>query len=68
MITIVEADDWFGLYKDGSLVREGHSLDLEEVLTICDVNYKIKYADEDWLGELQTFPVDLDDVVFEVPF
>ncbi len=65
--TLVNGDDWHGLYVDDKLVLEGHSLPLLEVLGIAldhgpvtevvsiDANYR-------WLEELGYLPPALIDV------
>lgn len=43
MITLVRevSGDWIGLYKDGELVMENHSLQEEDVLRAVDVEYAV---------------------------
>lgn len=45
MITIIDIDDWVGVYKDGELRYEGHSISNEELLRIADIDYEVKYID-----------------------
>jgi hypothetical protein len=40
MITFIEADDWVGMYRDGELVTQGHSLDMFWVLRNLDVEFQ----------------------------
>lgn len=42
---IVNADDWQGLYKDGELVTEGHSVELHELASAADIELEELEAD-----------------------
>lgn len=61
-VNFVSNYDWQGLYINGILVDEGHSLNVEEVLhhlqTRHAINLKICSADEDWLNSQGSFPRD----------
>ena len=73
-IVIACADDWQGLYVDGKLKYENHTVDLEERLggtielpvVINSVDHK--WCEESWTdpeeGDFDGFPEDLKDVVF----
>lgn len=61
-VTIVDGDDWIGLYLDGVLVEEGHSLHLEAVLRELQVPCHRIDADQEWLEEMGRLPVELEDV------
>lgn len=67
-IVYVDGDDWVGLYVDGSLKHEGHSIAAEKLLQIGVENpgatVERKYADIDWLMDLGNFPLTLDEVKF----
>jgi hypothetical protein len=54
--------DWEGLFIDGKLVREGHSLHWSHVLEALGIEYDSFDADEDWMYEHGSFPDDLKDV------
>lgn len=63
----VRGDDWQGLYFDGKLAHEGHTLHLGQVLaSITELNapivYRVVYAYEDWLMDVGSLPDDLTDV------
>ncbi|MEP0825825.1 MAG: hypothetical protein HRF40_10085 [Nitrososphaera sp.] len=32
-VTILDADDWIGVYLDGILIEEGHSFRLQDILS-----------------------------------
>jgi hypothetical protein len=67
----VVADDWCGVYADGELVLEGHSLNPYEVLSafrnaqIEDVTIYEIYPYE-WLHDRGRLPQFLDDIPQEV--
>lgn len=42
-ITIIDIDDWVGVYKDGELKFEGHSIGNQDLLRIADVQYEVRY-------------------------
>jgi hypothetical protein len=56
--------DWYGLYRDGKLLTEGHSLDVEEVLSLLGFDVSQKEAAEDWLEDRGDLPKKLKDVKF----
>lgn len=45
MITIATADsgDWVAIYRDGKLLREGHSFEAHEVLRILGVEHALAW-------------------------
>jgi len=61
--------DWEGLYKDGQLITQGHSIDwpyvLESILKGSDISLETANANLTWLYECGQFPDDLQDVVFQ---
>lgn len=67
-IALVSGDDWQGLYLNGELVMQNHSLRLVDVLQcltdrcddICD--FKQITADEEWLESWGNLPQRLDAV------
>lgn len=63
-LTIAQGDDWSGIYIDGHLVYEGHSI---HPMFLADVieDFHIKYVDLDWLEERGHLPSDLDEVQCE---
>jgi len=64
-ITFVDGDDWAGLYVDGKLVLESHSLNPESVLEALGIKTTSIQAHLDWLGDMGSLPYDLKDVVAE---
>lgn len=36
------AGDWMGVYKDGYLARQGHSIEPEALLELCDVPHRVR--------------------------
>ena len=63
-ITIVDADDWSGLYVNGELRDEGHSLRVSDVLEILGYKVTWKECDGDWMDEHGTLPNKLSEVKF----
>lgn len=55
-IKIVDGDDWSGLYINGELKDEGHSLRVSEVLEILGFKVETFEADYDWLEEMGSLP------------
>jgi len=61
-ITLVRADDWKGLYLDGKLVDEGHRVDTIDVLHALGIEATQFWANDEWLSNLGSLPLDLKDV------
>lgn len=61
-ITLVDGDDWTGIYIDGKLAAEGHSFDKADLLQILNIPYEYKEADPDWMYEVGNLPKNLSDV------
>jgi len=61
-VNFVSNYDWQGLYINGVLVDEGHSLNVPDVLRHLErrhaINLKTLEADEDWLQECGSFPME----------
>ena len=64
-ITIAYAEDWMGLYIDGTLRREGHSLDTEDVLKELGIEHQSKLIDRYSLGRRDRLPIAESNVVWE---
>ena len=64
MVTIVSCDDWVGLYLEGSLKLEGHSLPLRDVieLLVGEAPNRVE-ADADWIADRGSLPDSLAEVV-----
>lgn len=66
-IIFVCADDWEGIYVDGELKAEGHSLTKHDILTaVGQTNYISIEADEEWLDKECYLPLNLKDVKHKV--
>lgn len=66
MITCIVADDWEGLYVEGKLKTESHSLNVREVLSLL-VGIKIErvsriYIEQDYMEEIGSLPSLLSDL------
>lgn len=62
-VTIVNGEDWSGVYLGNLLWREGHSVDWEDLLEMVGVKIDSIYADCDWLCSRGTLPEKLSDVM-----
>ena len=70
-ISILNADDWQGLYVNGKLVAEDHMLEVSRVLDLLGVEHEwlsIDYAIQKRVFRLwdNRFPVNLSDVKREI--
>jgi hypothetical protein len=65
-VVIVGGDDWEGIYIDGKLVREGHSIDSDDVLEALGIDYVSRGVNQEWLEEMGSLPDNLSDVQFQV--
>lgn len=65
-ITVVGCPDgdWEGLYVDGRLVFEGHSIQWRQMLEALDVDYNSFDCDQQWLFD-NGLPKELDKVKAE---
>jgi hypothetical protein len=61
---MVRGNDWDGLFINGKLACEGHSLQYHEVSKALGVQLKEKQADPAWLDKETHFPENLKDVRF----
>ena len=64
-ITFVNVDDWVGVYLDGKLEYENHSIDADDCLTLLGIECESLWVDPDWMGDRCRLPEDLKDVKFE---
>ena len=61
-VTIVRGDNWEGIYLDGKLIDQGHTIDWYTVLTQHFECYvALEEADDEWLSEEGALPNDLVD-------
>lgn len=58
--------DWVGLYINGELALEGHSLFPKQVLNTLGISFESLTADEEWLYKEIVFPKNFSDVKLEV--
>lgn len=65
---IARGDDWEGLYINGRLVTEGHSLKIEDILKEAQkqppTNSAVRWVDIDWLQERGDLPKAIAKVVW----
>ena len=64
VIVSSSSGDWEGLYKDGVLVTEGHSISNRDIFANLGVSVQEKEAAEGWLEERGNLPKNLSDVEF----
>lgn len=64
---IAECDDWIGLYVDGKLVQEGHSLHWSHLLETLNLEYTSQYYEEEESMEKMgyNFPEKQEDLIDE---
>lgn len=60
--TIVQGDDWVGVYVEGKLITEGHSVNAYELLNQLGYYVDSVEPDFDWLWDIGNLPVYLKDV------
>ncbi len=65
-VDIVTGDDWSGVYVDGRLKEEGHSVDPYRLLLTLGVEFQTHTVDEDWLTEEGLLPEEFDAVVLDI--
>lgn len=65
-VDYVIGDDWQGLFFDGHLVDEGHSISIPNIFLMLEgsvlKSYRVHEADLDWLDEMGSFPVKFEEV------
>lgn len=54
--------DWEGLYLNGRLVFEGHSITWWQMLEALKIEYQTLEADQDWFYQRGNLPKFLEDV------
>jgi len=64
-VDIVYADDWEGLYINGKLVMEEHSLSTASIFEALGVEYDLFEADVEWLADRGNLPPKFEDVKVE---
>jgi hypothetical protein len=64
-IDLVRADDWEGIYVLGKLWEQDHSINWFELLKKHVVHIStIRWADEEWLATVGSYPATLSEVKF----
>lgn len=67
-VALVDVDDWTGLYINGQLAIQNHSLSerhvLEALAKAGAIEFGVAYVDEEWLNDRGDLPESLADVVF----
>ncbi len=61
-LLILTADDWEGLFIDGKLVTEGHSIPLYEFCEVLGIKVDFKEVDDEYMCEMGSFPQNLDEI------
>ena len=64
-IVIVEGDNWQGLYIDGELKEQYHSLELYTIFKYLDIPVDFINADDEWLRKLGYLPKKIEDIKIE---
>ena len=61
-IVLAVANDWEGVYVDGKLFAEEHSIPLDTLAEACGVKLSHIECDEEWLSDIGELPAKLADV------
>jgi hypothetical protein len=64
-LVIAYGDDWEGLYIDGQLQEEGHSISLYHFCKAVGIELTQKGVDTDWLENRGNLPSKISEVKFE---
>lgn len=64
--TLVSADDWAGLYIDGKLVYQHHSVTARDVLEFGKLEHTSFEVDYEWLESQMWLPDNLEDIPDDV--
>jgi hypothetical protein len=59
---LVRGDDWEGLYIDGKLETEGHSLSPSDIFKVLDIRVTNHDLDDEWICEQGSLPENFDEV------
>jgi hypothetical protein len=60
-----ESGDWEGVYLDGQLAREDHSIEIDDLLKLLGIKCEVKYAtDKTFEDNNNRLPDDLSEVEF----
>lgn len=58
--------DWTGLYRDGKLVAQGHTLSASECLSALGIPFTSAEASEAWIQRVGQLPEDIKDVFYNI--
>lgn len=65
-LVLVRGDDWEGIYVDGNLLTEGHSIEVMDAVQLAVTHrvteYETQWADLTWLHDEGNLPRRLDEV------
>lgn len=61
-LVLYNNDDWVGLYSNGKLLDEGHSISLDQFCHYVGIELTRRTADDEWLTERGGFPDNIEDV------
>lgn len=61
-VVYADGDDWAGLYVNGELRAENHSLRVSDVLEALGIEYERIECDQSWLEERGRLPERVEDV------
>lgn len=63
-IFIAKTDDWYGIYKDGECIDQGHSIRGSEMLELLGISFDKKWYDIEEVEKMGAcFPDKLDDLL-----
>jgi hypothetical protein len=57
--------DWEGMYVDGKLKVQGHSIHWTDALEALGLKFEQHEADDEWMGNFSNFPSSLKKVVLK---
>lgn len=64
-VNVSNGDDWEGIYLDGKLLAQGHSVSAEDILLALGHKVKYEMTEEGWLEDQGYLPDNIQDVKFE---
>jgi hypothetical protein len=62
-VVFVDGDDWQGLYVDGKLKIEAHTISACDVLEELGLDFDIAYPNEEWLFEAGSLPENINGLI-----
>lgn len=64
-ITIVDGDDWMGIYLGENLIYQGHSISTSSLLDLLNIEHQSRDVDIEWLHDRCELPEQITDVKWE---